>query len=235
MPQKREMRHARIKKILGVVLFISLLISTVYSFVRFLMAPGEILPNMEHEKTKGDYLLMFIQCWLGIAVMSLPSILAKKWKMDISNPIYILYYIFLYCAVFLGEVFDFYYVIPHWDTMLHTLSGAMLGALGFILVDILNGSDKVKVQLSPGFVALFAFCFSMACGAVWEIYEYTVDTLMQLNMQKYMTEHGAVLSGRDALKDTMEDIICDALAAGVVSLIGYFSIRKQKKMSLNKE
>ena len=222
-----SVRHERVKKIIGIILFISLLISTVYAFVRMLLAPGEVIPGSEHLKTRGDYLLMFLQCFLGILVMTLPSILSKKWKMEISNPIYILYYVFLYCAVFLGEVFDFYYVVPHWDTMLHTMSGAMLGALGFILVDILNGSDKVHVHLSAGFVALFAFCFSIACGAVWEIYEYTVDTLMQLNMQKYMTEQGTLLIGRQALVDTMEDIICDTLSAGVVSVLGYFSIRKK--------
>lgn len=227
MDEKRQARHAKAARIMGLVLFISLLLSTVYSFIRLLMAPSEVVPGMEHIKTRGDYLLMLIQCLLGICVMSLPSILSRKWNMTISSPIHILYYIFLYCAVFLGEVFDFYYVVPHWDTMLHLMSGAMLGALGFILVDLLNGSDRVQVHLSPAFVALFAFCFSMACGAVWEIYEYTVDSLMKLNMQKYMTEQGAVLAGRAALIDTMDDIICDALSAGAVSLIGYFSIRRK--------
>ena len=140
-----------------------------------------------------------------------------------------LYYVFLYCAVFLGEVFDFYYVVPHWDTVLHFFSGAMLGALGFILVDLLNRSEKVRVQLSPLFVSLFAFCFALAAGAVWEIYEYTVDGVMHLNMQKYATEAGVMLIGRAALRDTMKDIIFDALAALLVAAAGYVTNPRRKK------
>ena len=132
-----------------------------------------------------------------------------------------------YCAVFLGEVFEFYYAVPHWDTILHFFSGAMLGALGFILVDLLNREEKVRVKLSPLFVALFAFCFALATGAVWEIYEYACDALMGLNMQKYATEQGVQLVGRAALRDTMKDIIFDALAALLVAAAGYFSIRKR--------
>ena len=161
--------------------------------------------------------------------MMLPSIISRKWKLEIPNLIYVLYYVFLYCAVFLGEVFDFYYVVPHWDTVLHFFSGAMLGALGFILVDLLNRSEKVRVQLSPLFVSLFAFCFALAAGAVWEIYEYTVDGVMHLNMQKYATEAGVMLIGRAALRDTMKDIIFDALAALLVAAAGYVTNPRRKK------
>ena len=83
------------------------------------------------------------------------------------------------------------------------------------------------MKLSPLFVALFAFCFALATGAVWEIYEYACDALMGLNMQKYATEQGAQLVGRAALRDTMKDIIFDALAALLVAAAGYFSIRKR--------
>ena len=144
-----------------------------------------------------------------------------------------MYYIFLYCAIFLGEVLQFYYLIPHWDTILHFFSGAMLGALGFILVSWLNDSEKVRVSLTPAFVALFAFCFALSCGAIWEIYEYVFDGLLGLNMQKFTTAEGVTLIGHAALMDTMKDIIVDALSALIIALIGYGKLKSAKAPSNN--
>ena len=222
---KKEKHSA--SKIIGAILFISLALSVIYSAIRLILAPESIAEGSEYTKVKSDYLLMLTQCTLGLIVMTLPSIISRKWKLEIPHFIYLLYYLFLYCSVFLGEVFDFYYVVPHWDTMLHFFSSGMLGALGFILVDLLNREQKVRVQLSPLFVAIFAFCFALAAGAVWEIYEYTCDTLLKLNMQKYATEHGVELIGRAALRDTMKDIIFDAIAALGVAILGYLSIAKK--------
>jgi len=216
-------------EIIGVILFVSLALSIVFSLVRFLMAPESAPEGQEHIKTKGDYLLMLTQCTLGLIVMALPSVLNKRWKLGIPNFIYILYYLFLYCAVFLGEVFEFYYLIPHWDTILHFFSGAMLGALGFILIDILNRDEHVRVNLSPLFVSVFAFCFALAAGAVWEIYEFTCDSVLGLNMQKYATAQGAALMGKAALSDTMKDIIFDALAALMVAVVGYLTNIRRKE------
>lgn len=225
---KKNPKSAR--EILGRVLFISLALSVIYAFIRFLMAPESAPAGQEYTKVKSDYLLMVTQCVLGLAVMSLPSMLNKRWKLAIPHFIYVLYYLFLYCAVFLGEVFEFYYLVPHWDTILHFFSGAMLGALGFVLVDILNRDSHVRVQLSPLFVSLFAFSFALAAGAVWEIYEFACDGLLSLNMQKYALSDGAEKIGRAALQDTMKDIIFDALAALGVSVLGYLSsIRRREK------
>lgn len=219
--------RSRAGKIIANVLFISLAASVVFSLVRLLMAP-ETAPAGTEVKVKSDYTLMLIQCAMGLVVMLVPSLIEHKWKVEIPNFIYILYYVFLYCAVFLGEVFEFYYIVPHWDTILHFFSGAMLGALGFILVTMLNDAEKVKVSLSPVFVSLFAFCFALAAGAVWEIYEFSFDGLLGLNMQKFATENGEQLVGRGALRDTMKDLIFDALAALGVSIVGFFSIRNKK-------
>lgn len=226
---KDKQRKYDAKKILSWILFASLVLSAIYTVIRLIQAPG-VAEAGEFDMQRSDYTLMLLQCMLGIVVMMLPSIIERRWSVPIPNFIYILYYIFLYCAVFLGEVLSFYYHVAHWDTILHVFSGAMLGALGFILVSLLNDNKKISVQLSPFFIALFAFCFALAMGAVWEIYEFVIDSTMQLNMQKYLTEAGEVLIGREALMDTMEDIISDALAALVVSIAGYFSIKKERKV-----
>ena len=223
------MKHAKARETIGRILFVSLLLSIVFSAVRFINAPSEVPEGLEHIKVKSDYLLMLLQCTLGLAVMLLPSLIERRWRLGITNVIHILYYVFLYCAVFLGEVFEFYYLIPYWDSILHFFSGAMLGALGFVLVDILNRNEKVRVSLSPLFVAMFAFCFALAAGAIWEIYEFTGDSLLGLNMQKCLTEHGQPLVGYEALRDTMKDIVVDAAAAFGVSVLGYFSIAKKKR------
>ena len=193
------------------------------------MAPSEPVNSDVHVKIKSDYVLMLLQCILGLVVMMLPSMIERRLSIDIPNNMEIVYFIFLYCAIYLGEVRDFYYLIPHWDTILHAFSGAMLGALGFWLVSFLNERSILKMHLSPFFVALFAFCFALAAGAVWEIYEYTFDGLLSLNMQKHTTENGIPLVGRAAVSDTMKDIIVDALSALGISIWGYYQLKKQEK------
>ena len=119
--------------------------------------------------------------------------------------------------------------IPCWDTILHTFSGAMLGVLGFSLLDIMNNSQKVKVKLSPAFTLLFAFCFALAIGGLWEIYEYSLDGLLGLNMQKFMLEDGTMLVGRAALQDTMADMIVDAVGAFTMCVLGYLNIKRKER------
>lgn len=209
----------------GRFLFFTLILSAIYSLVRIIVPQPLVSGGAAYAHGRSDYVLMFIQCLLGLGVLSLPSMMARKWKFSIPNFIYIMYYIFLYCAIFLGEVLNFYYVIPHWDIILHFFSGAMLGALGFILVNQLNDSEMIRVSLSPFFVALFAFCFALSCGAVWEVYEFVFDGLLGLNMQKFITASGEVLTGHAALHDTMTDIIVDALSALLIAGIGYSRLK----------
>ena len=108
------------------------------------------------------------------------------------------------------------------------MDGAMLGALGFSLVSLLNEDKRVPMEMSPFFIALFAFCFALACGVVWEIYEFTLDGIMQLNMQKYALQDGTLIVGRAALLDTMEDLIVDTLGALAVCVVGYISLKKSR-------
>ncbi|MCE5234940.1 MAG: hypothetical protein ABFC62_07855 [Clostridiaceae bacterium] len=227
MKQFLTKKHAW-KLIFGTILFLSLLFSVARMAVRLAEVPIYTEAGGQGQ-VKADYMLGLVQCALGLVVMFVPSFLAKRFSLSIPNYMYVLYYIFLYCAVYLGEVRRFYFLIPDWDTYLHTFSGAMLGAMGFSIASMMNDEKSIPVRLSPGFLALFAFCFALASGAVWEIYEYTVDAVLKLNMQKYMTESGSILSGRAALADTMEDMIVDAAGALVMSVAGYLSIKLRKR------
>lgn len=206
----------------------TLVASSIFSLVNVILAPAGPVSGIVHEKVRSDYVLMLTQCVLGILLMFLPSILERNWKIDVPGFMHIVFVVFLYAAIYLGEVRSFYYKIPHWDTILHTFSGAMIGALGFSVVKLLNESDKVQINLSPLFVAIFAFSFALAIGAAWEIYEFSFDGFLGLNMQKFALEDGTLLVGRNALEDTMKDLIVDALGALATSIMGYISIRFRK-------
>ncbi len=222
-------RKQRVAKLTSMILVLSLALSSAYAIVRMIAAPTVSPESATYVKTKSDYALVLVQCLLGLLVSLLPSILARRWKIILPHTIYILYFVFLYCAIYLGEVWDFFYRVPHWDTLLHAFSGAMLGALGFVLVDLLNRSEQVRVSMSPFFVALFAFCFALSVGALWEIYEFSMDGALGLNMQKHTTQQGMALTGHAALADTMKDIIIDALSALGVAILGYLDTTNRRE------
>lgn len=204
----------------------TLVLSVVYAIFQLIYAPTDVTTQ---GTGKSDYMLMLTQCLLGIVVMFLPSILERKFRIIIPSFMHILFFLFLYAAIYLGEIKSFYYKVPHWDVYLHCFSAMMLGTFGFSVVNLLNKTERVKIQLSPLFVSLFAFCFALAVGALWEIYEFSFDLLLGLNMQKFITSDGTVLVGQQALMDTMKDLIVDALGALLASSIGYFSLKGKKK------
>lgn len=216
------------RKIVGMFVFVSLTLAIIGIIIMMIIAPST--PNMEdpNGKIKSDYVLMLIQCILGLIVILLPGIIEHKIKIEIPSNMMVLFILFIYAATFLGEVRNFYYTVPHFDTILHTFSGGMIAALGFSLIAFLNKSDKIPVTLSPLFVACFTFCFALALGGVWEIYEFLADGILNTNMQKFALEDGTGLIGRAAVTDTMKDIIVDAIGALAISIIGYVSLKYQK-------
>lgn len=216
------------KQLFNYFVFLTLVASLVFVTVAMVNAPTLESRSDPFQRVKGDYILMFSQCILGIFAMLLPGFLKRRIDLEIPSTMLVLYAVFLYAAIYLGEVRSFYYTVPHWDTILHTFSGAMLGALGFSFIILLNRTDKVPVNLSPAFVATFAFCFAMAMGVVWEIYEYTADVMMGTNMQKFGTEAGELFVGQAALADTMKDLIVDTIGALVISIVGYISLKHKK-------
>ena len=215
------------RKITGIILFVSLLLSIVFIIIKMIQAPSGIADEA-YERVRSDYVLSLLQCILGLIVMFIPALVERKFYIDIPNKMEVAYFVFIYCAIYLGEVRNFYHLIPHWDTILHAISGAMLGALGFTLVSFLNDMEILDTHLSPFFITLFAFCFALAAGAVWEIYEFLADSVLGTNMQRFMTLDGTILVGQAALRDTMKDLIVDAISALAVTIIGYYTIKKNK-------
>ena len=209
-------------------IFLTFIGSIIFVTVRIILAPTVAPTSDVTVRVKSDYALMLLQSVFGLFAMMLPGYLRRRVNLNIPTAMMIAYAVFLYCAIYLGEVRNFYYNIPHWDTVLHTFSGAAIGSLGFSLVSLLNKSEAVTFSLSPVFVALFAFCFALALGVLWEIYEFTVDFLLNTNMQKYALESGEPLVGQAALVDTMKDLIVDAAGAFVISVVGFISLKHNK-------
>ncbi|NLV35236.1 MAG: hypothetical protein GXY17_00975 [Clostridiaceae bacterium] len=220
------MRSSKASKIISTIVFLSLVFSIIYVIIRIIMVPGGV--QIEGERPESEYVLMLVQCTLGVFIMFLPGIISRRFSIQIPSNMYIMFVLFLYCAIYLGEVQSFYYQIEHWDALLHGFSGAMLGALGFSVITLFNKSERVPIYLSPAFVALFSFCFAIMLGVLWEIYEYVVDGLLGLNMQKFALADGKQLVGRDALSNTMKDFIFNTIGALFMSIAGYISLKYEK-------
>ena len=123
-------------------------------------------------------------CILTLALMIMPSIVQVTFKVELPTTLEIIILCFIFSAEILGEINEFYLIFPFWDTVLHTLNGFLAAAIGFSMVDLLNQSEKVKFHLSPLFLAIVAFCFSMTIGVVWEFFEFFMDMFVGYDMQK---------------------------------------------------
>lgn len=123
-------------------------------------------------------------CVLTLVLFTVPSYIEKNWHIDIPDGLEIIILLFIYSAEILGEIRAYYVNIQGWDTALHTITGFLSAAVGFSLVDIINRNENTKLYLSPVYVALGAFCFSMTIGVFWEFFEFFMDTTFGLDMQK---------------------------------------------------
>ena len=128
-------------------------------------------------------------CGLTLLLLVVPSFVQVTFKVELPTVLEIIILIFIFAAEILGEISEFYLLFPFWDTVLHTLNGFLAAAIGFSLVDLLNRSEKLAFSLSPVFTAIVAFCFSMTIGVVWEFFEFGMDQLAGLDMQKDTVIH----------------------------------------------
>jgi len=194
---KPERIHTRLTAALQVILIVGLILSL-------------------YEKQWVNALMI-----LGILFLSyIPDILGKRMQIYIPPQFQMLAILFVFASVFLGEIRGFYFRYFWWDTMLHTWSGLLQGIFGFLLVYLLNENKDADLFMKPRFVAFFSFVFAVATGAVWEIFEFLMDTFFGLNMQKPM------LGDPSGLTDTISDMVVNTLGAAIISVLGYFYLIK---------
>lgn len=142
-----------------------------------------VLAVMVAQFFNGEFQNVFL-CVLTLILFMIPSFVERRLHIDVPDTLEVIILLFIYCAEILGEIRAFYIAFPYWDTMLHTLNGFLCAAIGFSLVDILNRDEHFTLSLSPFFMAVTAFCFSMTIGVLWEFFEFGADRIFLLDMQK---------------------------------------------------
>ncbi len=160
-----------------------------------------------------------IEVAIILCITFLPLLLGQRFQVKIPHEFESLAVVFVYMSLFLGEVQGYYARFWWWDIVLHTGSGFLLGILGFLLVYVLNEKEDIELDLHPKFIAFFAFIFAMGMGSVWEIFEFSMDQLFGMNMQK------------SGLVDTMWDLIVYGVGALIISILGWGFLRTRERDS----
>ena len=221
----KEPAKIKIERLVYYGSFILSALSVIYLISAFLIGYSW-LPIIDIDLN--NIVLSFIECFLGIAALQIPMLLKRIAKINIPDALSIFFYIFVICATVLGEMFSLYYVVPVWDSILHCGSGIMEGMFGSILLVHFFQKKKCLDKVPPIFIALGAVCFTLCIGTFWEIYEFSADYLLGLNMQKSFLQDGTALIGQSALIDTMKDLIVDSFGAIAAAILAFKSLKHQK-------
>lgn len=162
---KKEIAEHKVKFFVYLVLRFCVIISLILSLIR------------------AEYENAFV-CVLCLVLFLAPTFIEKRLKIDLPSTLEIIILLFVFSAEILGEIHNYYAKVPYWDTILHTMNGFLFSAVGFSLLDIMNRNSKFKFELSPLYLTLVAFCFSMTIGVLWEFFEFGCDILLHTDMQK---------------------------------------------------
>lgn len=189
---------------------------------------GEIL-----EATTDQSELFFLAI-LALILSFLPDYIEKWRHIHFPQQLELLLILFMYAGVYLSARFDMYYRVFWWDDLLHTISGVMIGFIGFLIVYKIN--HKYSVDFNPFLIAVFAFTFSVTIAVLWEIFEFLMDVYWGTAMQKWDLPEETSLIGRpyqgSGLRDTMSDLILGSAGALVSSFISYFLYKNEKRKTL---
>ena len=166
--ESKHWRHIQNKKV----------ILTIYLVLRIL-----VVATMVAQFFNGNYENVML-CVLTLVLFMLPSFCERRLHIDLPDTLEVIVLLFIFSAEILGEIQEFYILIPGWGTVLHTLNGFLCAAIGFSIVNILNEDKRTSMHLSPFYMAVTAFCFSMTIGVLWEFFEWGMDNLAGLDMQK---------------------------------------------------
>lgn len=153
------------------------------SFAVYIVLRALVFAAMLVSLGRGDLESAFV-CLLSLILFLLPAFFERQFGLRLPSALEIVILLFIFASQILGELAYYYVKVPHWDTLMHTVNGFIFSAVGFALVDILNKSKYVKFELSPIFISVVAFCFSMTIGIFWEFFEFGVDCFLKTDMQK---------------------------------------------------
>ena len=197
------------------------------SFIVFSVLRILVLVTLVRQIMLASYESAFF-CGLALLLLYVPSWVQVKLRIELPPALEITILCFIFAAEILGEVNAFYVVVPNWDTMLHTLNGFLAAAVGFSMVMLLNDDERLTFHLSPLFLALVAFCFSMTIGVLWEFFEFGMDFFFGTDMQKDTVVHALHTVALDATRSnkvvTIPDIQEVYINGEALGLGGYLDI-----------
>lgn len=174
-----------------------------------------------------DYESVFT-CVLTLVLFMMPALVEAQFRIDLPDTLEVIILIFIFAAEILGELSCFFVRFRGWDTMLHTTSGFLYAAVGFSLVDIFNRNRRFRFELSPLFLAIVAFCFSMTIGVLWEFFEFAIDVLFHTDMQKDTIIHAISSVALDPTRSNIPVVISNIREVTVngqsLELGGYLDI-----------
>lgn len=226
------------------------------TFVVYLILRVLVVAAMVISCIRGDYENLFV-CALSLILFLVPAFIENNFGIELPQTLEIVILLFIFAAEILGEMEGYYTRFAYWDSMLHTLNGFLCAAVGFALTDILNRNEHIKFKLSPAFLAIVAFCFSMTIGVLWEFFEFFCDLVFKTDMQKDFvigtisscllsqnTKAPMVIEGIKSvdvnsvdlgiggyldigLYDTMKDLFVNFIGAIVFCVIGYFYVKNR--------
>ena len=153
------------------------------TFAVYLILRGIVIAAMLLSLVRLDYENLFY-CTLSLILFLAPAFVERNLGIRLPSTMEVIILLFIFAAEILGELNSFYVRVPHWDTMLHTINGFLCAAIGFALVDMMNRNDRFSFQLSPLYLAIVSFCFSMTVGVLWEFFEFSGDYFLGMDMQK---------------------------------------------------
>ncbi|MEG0379214.1 MAG: hypothetical protein RR626_05330 [Anaerovoracaceae bacterium] len=249
---KKKEKTARISKQKGTVPPKKKITIAIYVLIRILVVTVLVISVLHHNWSN------VFTCGLALLLFMVPSFIERKMHIDLPDTLEVIILLFIFAAEIMGEIQGFYVIFDRWDDILHTLNGFLAAAIGFSLIDILNREEKVGLNLSPAFVAMVAFCFSMTIGVLWEFFECAMDMYIGTDMQKDTWINGitsvsigeagsnevinlmvdnVTLNGTTTwnqyldigLYDTMHDLFVNFLGALVFSVFGLVYIKNRGK------
>ncbi len=142
-----------------------------------------VILTLVHQIFIGNYYYALL-CLLTLLLFMIPAFADRKLSIELPSTLEVVILLFAFSAEILGEIQNFYGIFHSWDTMLHTMNGFMMAAIGFTLIDVLNNNPKFHFTASPVFVAFTAFCFSMTVGVMWEFFEFAMENAFNIDMQR---------------------------------------------------
>ncbi|HCC6711887.1 TPA: hypothetical protein LP163_000404 [Enterococcus faecium] len=169
-----------------------------------------------------------VESLLGIALIFMPQVILKVFKLKIPAAIVLFYWFFLFISVFLGTGMHLISIISFWDKILHAVSPMVLTALGYGLIGYLMKDAEIS-KTSPWLFLLFGFAFAGLCGVFWEFWEFLCDQFLGMNLQRFAASDGTLFVGRAALMDTMGDLLTNTIGAALMGLFAWSQSKKDER------